>query len=177
MIFRQKKSPAFLRERGQLYSTDALLSIVIFLFALTLISGLSQQLQSQAANDKENYFLTQRAVRASHTLFSTAGDPVFWESLSDRNSVKSAGVSNTPGAISSTKWSAFRDWNGDDYPSLARAMGIGDLNFYITISDANKTILTQAGTAPVDKNQISVVTLPVVYQSQGAVASVQVYSG
>lgn len=177
MIFRRKKSLPHLRARGQLYSTDALLSIVIFLFALTLISGLSQQLQSQAAGDKENYFLTQRAVRVAHVLFSTPGDPIFWESLSDRNSVDSVGVTNSPGAVSQAKWLALRDWNGDDYPSLARAMGIGDLNFYITISDVNKNVLTHAGTAPVDKNQISVVTLPVVYQSQGTVAAVQVYSG
>lgn len=176
MIFHAKKDFSS-RARGQLYSTDALLSIVIFLFALTLISGLSQQLQSQASSDKENYFLTQRAVRVAQTIFSSPGDPIFWESFSDRNSVKSVGVSNTPGNISSTKWIAFRDWNGDDYPSLARALGIADLNFYITISDANKSILTQAGTAPIDKNQISVVTLPVVYQSQGAVAAVQVYGG
>lgn len=177
MIFTRKKNAHSHRARGQLYSTDALLSIVIFLFALTLISGLSQQLQSQANSSKENYFLTQRAVRAAQIIFTSPGDPIFWESLSDRNSVKSVGVSNTPGNISSAKWNAFRDWNGDDYPSLARALGIGDLNFYITISDVNKAILTQAGTAPVDRNQISVVTFPVVYQSQGAIAAVQVYGG
>ena len=174
---RKKIIPSCNFIRGQLYSTDALLSIVIFLFALTLISGLTQQLQSQASSDKENYFLTQRAIRAAQTIFSSPGDPIFWESLTDRNTIKSVGVSNTPGNISYSKWLAFRDWNGDDYPSLARALGIGDLNFYITISDSNKTILTQAGTAPVDKNQISVVTLPVVYQSQAVIAAVQVYGG
>lgn len=163
------------RERGQLYSTDALLSIVIFLFVLTLISGLSQQLFAQAAVEKEGFFLTQRASRSAAILFSTPGEPAFWHTLSDRNAVFAVGLTDNGVEVSPQKWSAFLDWNANDYSSLTQKMGLENENFYITISDVNKNILTRAGIAPVDKNQISVMVIPIVYASQSAVASMQVY--
>ena len=86
------------------------------------------------------------------------------------------GVSDNGVEISPQKWNAFLDWNATNYPDLARRLGIEDLNFFISISDANKNILTRAGISPVDKNQVSVVTFPVVYESQGAIATLQVYS-
>ncbi len=165
-----------IQTRGQLYSSDALLSIVIFLFAMTIISALTQQLQSQSADEHQNYVTTQRTARAALTLFTSPGNPAHWDTNSDRNAVWSVGVSTHGAEISSQKWNAFLDWNATDYPDLARRLGIGDLNFLVTISDVNKNILTQAGIGPVDKNQVSVVTLPVVYESQGAIATLQVYS-
>lgn len=163
--------------RGQLYSSDALLSIVIFLFVLTVISTVSQQLQNQSLDELQNYRTTQRASRVAQTLFTSTGNPVYWDTNSDRNNVLSVGVSNNGIEISPQKWLALLDWNADDYPDLARRMGIGDLNFYITITDENKEVISQLGTAPIDKNQVSVVMFPVLYASQGAVATLQVYGG
>lgn len=163
--------------RGQLYSSDALLSIVIFLFALTVISAMTQQFQNQAADEHFADITTLRAARTALTLFTSPGNPTFWDTNSDRTSVKSVGVSTNGVEISPQKWNAFLDWNADNYPELAHRMGVGDLNFYLTISDVNKNILSRAGTSPINKNHVSVVTFPVVYESKGAVATLQVYGG
>jgi hypothetical protein len=163
--------------RGQLYSSDALLSIIIFLFVLTVISTVNQQLQSQSLEEISDYRFSQRTVRMSEMLFSTQGSPVYWETLTNRSSITSVGVMSNPGEVSSAKWNALLDWNNDDYGELAARLGIGDVNFYITISDENKIILYQVGIAPVDKNQVSGVLIPVVFNSFPAVAAVQVYGG
>jgi hypothetical protein len=87
------------------------------------------------------------------------------------------GVSLRGAEISSPKWNALLDWNADDYPDLAHRLGISDKNFYITIMDTNKLVISQLGISPTDKNQVSAILFPVVYRSQPAVASVQVYGG
>ncbi len=172
---KQRHSQTHTRSRGQLYSSDALLSIVIFLFAATLISAVNQQLQNQAAEEHNAYTLSLTTARTAAILFTSPGNPTYWDTNSNRSDVLSVGVSPNGTAISPAKWAAFLDWNATNYTQLVSRMGLEDLNFYVTISDENKTILTRAGTAPINKNTVSVVTLPVVYQSRPAIATVQVY--
>ncbi|MBM3282147.1 MAG: hypothetical protein FJY86_02290 [Candidatus Diapherotrites archaeon] len=167
----------YLRSRGQLYSSDALLSIIIFLFVLTVISTVNQQLQSQSLEEISDYRFSQRTIRVAEMLFSSGGNPLYWETLSNRSTVTRVGLSSVPGEVSADKWNAFLDWNATDYADLAEHLGIDDVNFYITISDENKTIISYAGISPVDKNQVSSVLIPVVFNSIPAVASVQVYQG
>lgn len=163
--------------RGQLYSSDALLSIIIFLFALTVISTVNQQLQSQSLEEISDYRFSQRTIRVAEMLFSSGGTPSYWETLVDRSTITRIGLSPTPGEVSSEKWNAFLDWNADDYGDLAQSLGIGDVNFYISIMDENKNVISQVGISPVDKNQVSAVLIPTVFNSLPAVASVQVYGG
>lgn len=167
----------FKSSQGQLYSSDALLSIIIFLFVLTVISTINQQLQGQSLEEISDYRFSQRTVRLGEMLFSTSGSPVYWETLSDRSSITAIGLVSIPGEVSPTKWNALVDWNADDYADLATRLGIGDVNFYISISDENKTILSQVGISPTDKNQVSGVLIPVIFNALPAVASVQVYGG
>ncbi|MDP2665972.1 MAG: hypothetical protein Q8P05_00510 [Candidatus Diapherotrites archaeon] len=161
--------------KGQLYSSDALLAITIFLFALTMIALLSSQLEQQAVDQILRFQSARRAEGVAQALFGSPGNPVYWDHLSDRNGITSVGLIENGMQISSSKWAALRDWNGDDYPSLKTALRIPDVNFYITLQDTNRQTLSQAGTAPVDVNQVNVIVIPTVYAGENVVAILQVW--
>lgn len=160
--------------RGQLYTSDALLAIVIFVFAITLIAALWGQLQNQMTSNLYDHVTQQRLQRVAETLFFTRGEPAYWHTLTDRNSV-SPGLIQHGNEIALAKWTALRDWNTTDYPSLVSALGIPDLNFYITISDTNRTLLTSTGNAPYDVNTIYVETFPSTYSGRAVIVSMQAY--
>ncbi len=161
--------------KGQLYSSDALLSLVVFAFALALISGLNFQLITQMDASNQTYLRDASMSRIMSTLLSSPGDPVYWESLSDRNAVKQIGLVDHHAGISRAKWNAFVDWNGDDYSSLKNGMGTPGHDFYITISDVNRTVLAVAGTGPIDVNNVSVITYPSRFNEQVVMVQLQVY--
>lgn len=164
-----------MKPTGQLYSSDALLSLVVFAFALALIAGMNAQLVAQTDASNQTSLRDASASRAMHALLSSSGDPSYWETLNDRNMVKQIGLIDHQGGISQAKWDAFMDWNGDDYPALTQWMGIPDYNFYLSISDTNRTVLEVAGTQPTDVNNVSVVIYPSIYQHEPVMVQVQVY--
>ena len=100
---------------------------------------------------------------------------MYWETLTDRNAVKSVGLANHHAGISIEKWNAFVDWNADDYTSLKQWMGLGTSNFYLSMADINRTVLGYAGIQPTDVNSVSVVVFPSVYQQKPVVVQMQVY--
>lgn len=162
--------------RGQLYSTDALLAFVVFAFALMLISGLTNQLENQFVQTTAQEYGRLAATRVAESLLASPGDPVYWENLADRNAIFRAGLAAAGNEISIAKWNAFLDWNAADYPSLKNRLGLADKDFYITLADVNRIVLTRAGTGPTDSNNVALVMLPAVYRGVPVILHLQVYS-
>ncbi len=161
--------------RGQIFSTDALLALIVFTLIIGLTLGILGQIQSTGENVKRNADRTAVTEQVLLLLLSSSGSPRNWESYSDRNEVKMIGLMNESGEMSLAKWSSFIDWNATDYSSLKSSLGIPDQNFYITLSDLNFNILSKAGTAPIDINKVSALTLPSIYQGKMVMVQLQVY--
>lgn len=162
-------------QKGQAFSTDALLALIVFTLLLALTIGLVTQIQRTGEEAKDGM---QRAFVASQALthlLSSPGEPSYWESLTDRNSVISLGLMGFGGTLSPDKWSQLRDWNGDDYSGLKSRMGMGDQNFHILILDINRDTLSQAGIAPSDVNEVASITLPAYYEGQVVYVQLQVH--
>lgn len=164
-----------LHERGQLFSSDALLAMVVFLFALTVTFALTDQLVVQTNESAENIQLNHTTARLAQTLVSSPGNPSNWEYLSDRNNVREIGLVGNGREISTKKWSSFRDWNGSDYPSLKQSMGIGDKNFYFYMTDTNKNVIAYAGISPANARRVSGSTFATTYLGEPVMATLQVY--
>ncbi len=162
-------------KRGQLFSTDALLAIIVFMLALTILSGTQSQLIGESENRIRAQYRQQAAENSVLLLFSTPGNPSYWETLSDRNSVQSVGLMGEGRAISTSKWAAFQDWNADDYYSLLRVIGLSDQNMYVTLSDVNRIVISYVGISPADVNEVNSVVFSSVYRQQPVVVQVQVY--
>ncbi len=172
MIEKRKRG---LAEHGQLYSTDALLSLIIFAFALAIISGMTSQLNNQSQSALNAEYLSLATKRVVQALFFSPGDPWDWHTRSDYNSVRQIGLLGSGGEISALKWSAFRDWNSTDYAGLKQGLGIPDKNFYLVIWDTNRNTLSVAGTAPIDTNSVSVMNVPSMYGGKPVIVQTHVY--
>ncbi len=162
-------------ERGQLYTSDALLALMVFLFALMLITTLAAQLENQSIQLIRETQHHRAAERVGNSLFSSPGNPSHWEYLSDKNATLRIGLISTGKEISPIKLSAFGDWNASNYSQLKSVMGLGDQNFYLSITDSNQTLLFQAGSSPVNASRVSVVTTPAFYAGKTVLATLQVY--
>lgn len=161
--------------RGQAFSTDALLALIVFTLLLALTIGLVTQIQRTGEESRDGL---QRSFLASQVLthlLSTEGDPLYWNTLSDRNQVMSLGLIGYGGSLSPAKWEQFRDWNADDYSNLKSRMGMGDQNFHLLIMDINRDTLSQAGIAPVDVNEVASITLPAYYNGDLVYVQLQVH--
>ena len=163
------------RARGQLFSSDALLAMMVFLFALTVTFALTDQLVAQTTSSADGERLNHVTDRLAQLMIFSPGNPTNWEYLSDRNDVAWIGLIDHGKEIDPQKLTQFRDWNADDYRSLKAGMGIGDKNFYFYISDVNKNIISNAGISPVDAVKVSTSTFSSVYHGKPVLVTLQVY--
>jgi hypothetical protein len=161
--------------RGQLFSSDALLAMVVFLFALTVTFMLTDQLVAQTTASAEGEQLNHITDRLAQTLIFSPGNPSNWEYISDRNNVVWIGLVSHGKEITPKKLSSFRDWNANDFPSLKSNMGIKDKNFYFFISDVNKNVISTAGTSPINALKVSTSTFSSTYRGKPVLVTLQVY--
>lgn len=161
--------------RGQIFSTDALLALIVFTLVLAVTIGLLTQVQRTGENAELNVHRVQITEQILLNLLSSSGRPLNWEVLSDRNLVQSIGLLDHGGVISTAKWEELQDWNASDYPSLKSSLGIADQNFYITILDVNRSTVTRVGIAPSDVNQVSSIILPAFYEGNLVYVQLQVH--
>ncbi len=161
--------------RGQLFSSDALLAMMVFLFALSVTFALTDQLIAQTTSSANGEQLNHVADRLAQLMIFSSGEPSNWEYIPDRNDVAWIGLINHGKEIDPQKLIQFRDWNADDYYSLKTNMGIGDKNFYFYISDVNKNVVSNAGISPVDAVKVSTSTFSSVYNGKPVLVTLQVY--
>jgi hypothetical protein len=164
-----------INEKGQVFSTDILLAVIVFTMMLALSGGLITQVQRAGENMEQGLQRSQTTEQLLTHLLSTQGRPSNWEIESDRNAVESIGLVDERGVISTDKWSQFRDWNGDDYSSLRTWLGIPDQNFHLLITDLNQSTVSQAGITPSDVNAVASFTLPAVYAEELVYVQLQVH--
>ncbi len=162
--------------RGQAFSTDALLALIVFTLVLALTIGLLTQVQRTGESAELGLHRSHITEQILIQLLSSPGKPMNWETLSDRNQVKALGLIDHGGIISSEKWEELRDWNGDDYPSLKSWLGIADQNFYIQIVDLNRNTVSKAGIAPLDVNSVTAMVLPAYYDGDLVYVQLQVHT-
>lgn len=164
-----------MNKKGQIFSTDALLALIVFTLVLAVTIGLLTQIQTTGENAVRSQTQTHITEQIIMQLLSSPGSPRNWETYTDRNNVKMIGLIDHEGGISTDKWNQLQDWNSDDYSSLKTWLGIPDRNIYITISDVNHSTLEAAGLSPSDVNSVSTAVLPSFFDGELVFVQVQVY--
>ena len=165
-----------MNRKGQIFSTDSLLALVVFTLVVALTAALIQQVQLTGEDAREQQADSSRTQRILYSLLSSPGIPSYWEDAGDWNAVSLIGLSDGGGFISPSKWSALQDWNGEDYPSLLSHFGIPDRNFYLSMWDLNHSLIEETGLPPVDANTVSSITLPSLYEGEIVMVQLQVHT-
>jgi hypothetical protein len=124
-----------LNKRGQGFSTDLLIAMGIFL--IVLVASLTAYSQIIRTSDEraEHAYLQKITQGASQILFTTAGGPSNWETLSTANfireNVQYLGLTTgTRGQIQSDKLQAFVDQNASRYEVIRAILGLDGFDYY-----------------------------------------------
>ncbi|MFH0970141.1 MAG: hypothetical protein V1776_01635 [Candidatus Diapherotrites archaeon] len=162
-------------EKGQVFSADVLLAVIVFTLILTLVSSLLHETQLTGENERQQLRLSKAAGDAIEQLLSDAGSPVNWEQLDDENVIHTLGLIDPHGTISVEKWSALQDWNRTHYAFVQRWLGIPDMNYHIRITNLSQELIEEAGISPFDVNNVGSVILPSIYNGNIVFVQVQVH--
>jgi hypothetical protein len=127
--------------RGQMWSFDLALSLVIFFTAAIALLSAWNHMSAGMADTGAIKTAQLRALTISDSLIRTPGIPADW----NETSVEVVGLSLSEGVLDSQKVSMFTSMDHD----VARAMiGIAPYDFYFELSDINGTVYENTTVAP-----------------------------
>lgn len=134
--------------KGQVFSLDMVVSVVIFIIALIFLISLwnlySTRLQDNISSE-ELYLLS---FQVSDILSKTSGVPNNWEKGSN---VSVIGLKLGPGGgISDDKLNAFLTY---DYKEAKKVFNIERFDYQFKLLDKNGNLLNSSGLAPSDSKQ------------------------
>ena len=163
-----------LDRKGQIFTTDLILAVTVFLFVLTLTIIYSNQVANRAYYWEETNERELAALLASRALVLSHGEPANWERLSveDMNSIGLAGSRNV---IDSRKLQRFADLNAGSYGEAKALLGLSKYDVRITISDLNQQLLESFGLEPDANKETSSFTRAALYGGEAVLVRVKVY--
>ena len=137
-----------LSQRGQFFSPDLILAVVVFVGVMFLFYTASATVFTQVSLMESRKQLEENSHVALRSLVSTPGEPFDWEnrSLSDINSF---GLVKAPGVLDSNKLTRFLSLLDSNYYYVKSLVGFGkydvgldlvDPTGYVLVSDGNIAI-------------------------------------
>jgi hypothetical protein len=113
--------------KAELFSTDFMVSILIFLSALVMITFFYQNMHSDMAESQARNDMYSKAISLASMLATTSGYPTYW----NNSSVKNIGIYDG-GKFNLTKFDEMKKVD----VQLARIMfGTSYYNFYISMKN------------------------------------------
>ena len=123
--------------KGQIFSTDLLVGLSIFIFILTITLTYSNSVALRTgALDKSNEMRTLSGG-AINSLVLSQGYPSNWHNLADLNGVTSIGLTKTRNVLDGNKLVKLADYNQSSYLEIKSILGLAKYNVYIAIEDMN----------------------------------------
>ncbi len=143
-------------QRGQIFSTDLLFALAIFLFTLTFSIVFSAQLALRVENIESFNHQQDLARNALQGLVLHPGKPANWHKLGGLAAVDSLGLANSRNVLSPAKVQGLVDLNSA-YPAMKTVLGLARYDFEFTLQDLNGTTIARMGTSPdVNSNTVLV---------------------
>jgi len=142
--------------KGQLFSTDLIVGLSIFLFvlAITLAYSNNVALRTEALDKtSEMRFVSAGAI---NSLVLSEGYPADWQNLADLTEVKSIGLANGRNIIDGNKLASLVDYNQNSYSELKSILGLTKYDVYIAVEDVNSgNTLYEFGLSPENEEVVS----------------------
>ncbi|NOX71463.1 MAG: hypothetical protein GXO64_02070 [Candidatus Micrarchaeota archaeon] len=126
--------------KGQIWSTDFVVSILIMLAVLVPAFMLWNNIHIESTEQRLLYSATRSAFSITDTMMSTPGIPIEW----NNTSVMSVGFASENNILDEYK---INEFNKTNYQKLKNIFGY---DFYFELKDANGTIYLTKGVAPPD---------------------------
>ena len=124
--------------KGQIISTDFMVSIVLFIFIIQISTLIWNNLNSQIQQNEENNDFQSSITSLSSNLIESSGVPANWEEETDISKISQIGLSIDSNLLSLEKIIAFTKL---PYDKGRLILGVETKNVYIEFTDGDGTIL------------------------------------
>jgi hypothetical protein len=127
--------------RGQIISSDFMISIAIFLLVLSMVIPVYMQMSNDMRERSEFESMQTTLIYSSGALMKTQGLPNDWNSTN----VSMIGIADQDGKINQTK---IRNLMQTDTETVKTLLGISGYDFNITFRSGNFSMMTGAAFSP-----------------------------
>ncbi len=124
--------------KAELFSTDFIISIMIFLSILIIVGVYYENLQTDIYDHNIRSDMQLKAITVADVLATTSGQPEFW----NITNVRTVGLFDS-GNFNATKFEQLKNMN---YGIVKSMMGIGSYNFLISLKNESDYVIESGGT-------------------------------
>ncbi|MBI5229637.1 hypothetical protein HY991_05995 [Candidatus Micrarchaeota archaeon] len=151
-------------KKAQVFTTDFVISIILFLFLVAIIFLMWNNTSNQINTAEARKDIQNSAQHISDSLLKSRGSPDNWNNLLDISSITSIGLANEMHALNLSKVRRFReislmDWTTtkSGYYRISDLFGItGKYDWNLTVTNLNGEMIT-----------VGVVRPPIAYYADG----------
>ena len=168
--------------KAQFWSFDILFAIIIFVFAMVILTYVWTNISGQfSLATSGNLQHLQSQLQSLSTSIYSQGQPADWNASVDVGSPSawqniSVGLGNgTYGSFSSNKITTLESLSSANYQDLKPALGIA-YNYYITILNGGNTIGIGMNPAYMNATSVQSVTLPAVLNGNAIQVRIELWS-
>ncbi|HIH16446.1 MAG TPA: hypothetical protein HA252_03515 [Candidatus Diapherotrites archaeon] len=161
--------------RGQLFSTDLLFAVSVFLFALTFSIVFSNQLAVRVESIEAFNHQQDLARNAMNVLLTSPGYPGHWQALPDLSTVDGLGLASSRNQLVPAKVLAFMDLNASAYADMKALLGLSRYDFEFSVNDLNGSTLALVGTSPDANSTTASINRLALYQGREVIVRLRVF--
>ena len=163
-----------LDRRGQIFTTDLIMAVTVFLFVLTLSIVYSNQVANRVGLWEETNEREHAALLASRALVLSPGEPSNWENLAVED-INSIGLAVSKNAIDAGKLQRLADLNAGGYEEAKALLGLARYDAWVEVRDLNKQLLESFGLEPGSNKHVSSFTRAALYNGEAVLVRVKVF--
>ncbi|MFH1255983.1 MAG: hypothetical protein V1494_01690 [Candidatus Diapherotrites archaeon] len=165
-----------MRERGQIFSTDFLIAISVFMVVLILsIAFLNDSLLRVESIERFNG-LQEAAAAASDSLVLSVGVPFNWQNKASLSDVNAIGLADSANFLDSAKLQRFSDLNASDYNAVKEILGVSKFGLFVSINSLqNSQRLFAFGLSPDSNAEVASIQRLALLGNEDVLVNVKVF--
>lgn len=136
----------FKHSRGQLFSTEIIISFSLFLAAILVFIFVWNSIFSSYAEEQSDRRMEVSLLGISDMAMLSPGDPQDWEGTAMENA-SAFGLATSRNVLSEKKLYAMQSLFASNYTMMRERMGAGGYGLYIEVDGSGGTVLYDFGQA------------------------------
>ena len=133
--------------RGQMFSTEIILSFSLFMAALVVFLFVWNSLSNSYAEEQSDRRMEVSLLGIADMCVLSPGDPQDWEQLPAPQNANAFGLASSRNVLSSSKLSALQSLFTSDPANTTMKMGAGGYGLFLEVTDTSGTVLYNFGQA------------------------------
>jgi len=134
-----------MNKRGQFFSPDMIIAILLFLVIISFFSFSSDYLKNRVSFFDNRRLVDDSLHATMNSLVYSSGNPAFWQEATSVSDINNFGLALTPSFLSEKKVERFFYFVENEYSSAKNLLSTGRNDFFVELIDANGVVINSAG--------------------------------